>query len=396
MAKYFRHLTRLFQHNSSPAQNQQHNTPTDYLMNPFTENPVADPLLFFGREDLLSVVQTLCITHRTCIITGERRLGKTSILLQLLNGRLGEECLPFYISMRHLATTISAHEFLVALNQIILKNSDLDAKSFDFPSNNPIVVADALLDAIHQQAPHKALVFLIDETGILLAKLQHPRSGRKVFAYLNHLAERPYLSFCFTGSRYLKEVMDTHWRKLISQAVFYEITYLDQPETQQLIQKSVTANISYAEGITETIYQLTGGHPYYTQLICKHSINYLNTLHLNHLTKEALETVINALLDTPPTQLLSTWDNYTVAQQTALILLGARCNTMGASSPTTDLFALAKTHSFSISLDIGSLSVTLGMLFSENLLGRTKTGSYYFRLDLWRRWIRQYHPVHSL
>lgn len=75
--------------------------------NPFiVGNPVRDPAMFFGREAEFSLVRKrFGQSERGCLMVfcGERRSGKTSILLQIQQGRLGSDFVAVLIDMQAMA-----------------------------------------------------------------------------------------------------------------------------------------------------------------------------------------------------------------------------------------------------------------------------------------------------
>ena len=68
-------------------------------------NPVRSPEMFFGRKDEFQFIQrTLENQQEGCVLVlcGERRTGKTSILYQILNRRLGPKFIPAFVDMQGL------------------------------------------------------------------------------------------------------------------------------------------------------------------------------------------------------------------------------------------------------------------------------------------------------
>jgi len=66
-------------------------------------NPIKTREMFFGREDDFQYVERkigAARTNQVLVFCGERRSGKTSILFQILNGRLGERFLPVLVDMQ--------------------------------------------------------------------------------------------------------------------------------------------------------------------------------------------------------------------------------------------------------------------------------------------------------
>ena len=71
------------------------------ITNPFiVGNPIKTKSMFFGREDDFEFTRRKLESggkSYIIVLSGERRSGKTSILFQTLNGRLGENFLLIFI-----------------------------------------------------------------------------------------------------------------------------------------------------------------------------------------------------------------------------------------------------------------------------------------------------------
>ena len=75
------------------------------IPNPFlTGAPVStDSDMFFGREDDFAWVKQRLLAEEEGIVmllVGARRSGKTSIMFQILNGKLGDQFMPVFIDMQ--------------------------------------------------------------------------------------------------------------------------------------------------------------------------------------------------------------------------------------------------------------------------------------------------------
>src|SRR5881409_2792815 len=91
--------------------------------NPFiVGNPVRDREMFFGREAEFDDVRRLCqgaSRGGLLVFCGERRSGKTSILFQFTDGRLGPDFIPVLIDMQSMAITNEA-DFLEKVSDEVL------------------------------------------------------------------------------------------------------------------------------------------------------------------------------------------------------------------------------------------------------------------------------------
>ena len=97
------------------------------IANPYiVGNPIRDPGMFFGREDDFAYVKKKFSGGKEggmIVLCGARRSGKTSVLFQILGGRLGTDFLPVLIDMQSMTITNDL-DFLTKLAQEIVTAID--------------------------------------------------------------------------------------------------------------------------------------------------------------------------------------------------------------------------------------------------------------------------------
>jgi hypothetical protein len=78
------------------------------------------------------------------------------------------------------------------------------------------------------------------------------------------------LNFIFSiGSSGRKlENMQASYTEFFKTALYKKISFLDEDQTRSLITRPVESLIEYDRRAVTRIYQVAGGHPYFTQLTC--------------------------------------------------------------------------------------------------------------------------------
>ena len=370
--------------------------------NPFiTGNPVRDPSLFFGREDDFAHVRQRLIAESEGIVmlfVGERRSGKTSIMFQILDGRLGQEFLPIFIDMQQIAGVVGDNDLLGRIAEFTIEQIDdqrLVADYYDLAQGNPVLTFDRLLDDIHQIFPERRLVFLVDEAEILQLKETRGEITNAALMYLSNILESRKVSFCFTGSSGLADSGSVGWRRLISKGEAREITFLSKTDTLRLIQSPVEGRVLYGEGVVDEIYDLTFGHPFYTQVICTNVVDYLNEVQRNDLDLDGLQEVVRTIIDNPPPQMVYAWDEVSTTEQLCLSLLSEESD-KGVMITPQELFDTIKENNYPLQLKSDALHKSLEDLYGDKILERSDEGGYHFRVDLFRQWIRRARSIWSL
>jgi flagella basal body P-ring formation protein FlgA len=89
------------------------------IPNPYVAgNPITSPKLFFGREDVFDFVLENLVgaeQKNTLVLHGQRRTGKSSVLLQLRDRVLPQKFIPVYINMEALPDVKTMEAFLARL-----------------------------------------------------------------------------------------------------------------------------------------------------------------------------------------------------------------------------------------------------------------------------------------
>jgi|GEM_PF-1448467 len=376
---------------------------TPIAPNPFvTGAPIRDSNMFFGREDDLEHVRQRLIAEEegmVLMLVGARRSGKTSIMFQILNGKLGEDFLPVFIDMQLMAGIVGDREFLGRTATIILEaieDKRLVADYYDFSEGNPILTFDSLLEDLQQTFPGRRLIFLLDEAEILQSKVDKGELGSAILSYMASILESRQVSFCFTGSVGLNETESEEWRRLTGKGDSREISFLSPGDTRRLIQLPVEGRMHYTEGAVDAIYKLTYGHPYYTQLICSYAVDHLNHAGKNELTHEDLEEVVRVLIDNPPPQLVYQWDDLALTERLALSIAGEQCTSDDTKISAEQLHQSIRDNKYPAEMRTDTLRIALESLARSKWLERDTEGTYRFRIDLFRQWVRHTRSIWSL
>ncbi|MBT5963859.1 MAG: PEGA domain-containing protein [Gemmatimonadetes bacterium] len=373
------------------------------IENPYiTGNPVRGSQPFFGRESDFADLEQRLRTEKEGIVllfVGGRRSGKTSIMFQILDGRLGEDFLPIFVDMQQLAGIHGNNDFLGRIGRIIVEAVDDDRLAldlYDFSTGNPILVLDSLLADVAKIAPDRRLLFLVDEAEILRDKVDKEEISGAVLTYLASILESRGVSFCFTGSAGLAEADVQEWRRLLGKGDFKEISFLSPADTMRLVQEPLGDSVQFDEGVKESIYELTFGHPFYTQLICTNAVDLLNGEQRNQLTAEDLSDVVHTIVNNPPPQLIYDWDQFEPQEQLALSLLSEVTEQAHTPVSVDKMVEAIADNSYPIDLAAESIHILLDGLDEKRVLERTEDHEYFFLIDLVRMWVRRNRSIWRL
>lgn len=269
-----------------------------------------------------------------------------------------------------------------------MKAVDLRQQAYDFSAGNPALTLDRILSDVQAAHPEKRPLFLIDESEILLSRVREGEISEAVLIYLTGLLESRRVSFCLTASPNIRPRANSAFIGSWDRAQVRDLGVLSPADARRLMVEPVEDSVTYTDGVADAIYHLTGGQPYYTELICSNTIDLLNALRRNDLRVEDLDQVVRTIIANPPPQLGYVWDQLSAQEQLALSLMsGSEPASVGAR----ELSRIAGEKHRPMSAD--ELEASLSSLLGASHLQRSETGEYRFTMDLFKRWIREAHPA---
>lgn len=393
-------------------------------------NPIRSEKMFYGREDDFRYVRTKlegASQGVVIVFCGERRVGKSSILYQLLNHRLGERFIPVFVDMQEMVVA-SDTEFFSRVSKLIAesisaanqreiyapKSARLSGGSRaaragsaalaqigtpsvavpQFDGRNPYPVFIDFLDEALEAIGDRTLLILVDEYELMESKVDEGKISADFFTFLAGLMDnKERLAFVFTGSRRLEERDKKYWRELLRRSLFRKVSFLTEKDTVRLITEPVTDRVVYGRGVIDVIYRLTAGQPFYTQVICQNIVDYLNEHKQNWVTIADLRQVIADVVDNPLPQMIYTWDALSDDEKIALSLLAEVLPDGIYYATSHELRASVKVNDYPVNLSENTIRVTLEEMFHRELLEKNALGGFRFKIDLFRLWIRRSHSI---
>lgn len=369
-------------------------------------NPIRSPSMFFGREDDFNYarikLEGAAQGGVVLVFCGERRAGKSSILYQIVNGRLGERFIPVFIDLQEMVVSTD-NEFFGRIAKLIAEAveqhlerelPELDHRRFQDPSHNAFHLFSDFVSAALAAIGDRRLVILIDEYELLENKVEEGRLSKEVFNFLASIIEsRDRLSFIFTGSRRLEERDRRYWREMLRRSLFRKVSFLSERDTLRLITLPVEGRVVYGRGVKEGIQRLTSGHPFYTQYICQSIVDHLNEWRRHYILKEDLDKIVEEIVDNPLPQMLYFWEGFSGDEKLVMSLLAEVLDGANAVATVGKIARVIAKEKYPVMLSENSIRLTLEELVRGDVLKRVGDDGYCFRIDLFRIWIRKSHSL---
>jgi len=371
------------------------------ITNPYiVGNPIKTKKMFYGREDDFEFIRKKLESGKKSyiiVLSGERRSGKTSILFQILNGQLGENFIPILIDMQTMAGLKNEAEFFEKFAQETIRYLDdrFSPGNYNFHSSeaSPYKVFSKLLDDIHTAFPYKNKLFLIDEYELIELKSSEGSLSSSFVPFLSGILESERrISFIFTGSKTLEQRDTIYWQNLFSKSLFRNVSFLSQQDTIRLITQPLEGQITYSEETLESIYRLTSGQPFYTQIAGQNIVDFANEHEKKHITIDGLEHIVNDILDNPPPQLIYFWNNLPESQRLLLSLLAEVLEDANSYLTAAEIDKRSRKKKLGVNLETHLIKTVLEALYHHKYVAKSGEG-YCFQIDLMRQWIKRDHSI---
>lgn len=287
------------------------------IPNPYsTGTPTHDSKMFYGREKEMAFLRdNLMRSARSVVVLyGQRRSGKTTMLLQLNSSSNLEDHIPVFIDLQgisyYMAIDTFLYEVALAMAQAMeRKNIIISSPVLVNFEANPFHTFNLFLNEAEKQLAGKKLILLIDEFEVLEEQVVKGRLRSEIFEYLRDIVQhRQSISFLFSGTHKITE--HTKWyRSVFFQiALHYPLSRLSPEGAEDLIMKPVKGFLEYDPIAVKKIRQLTADQPYLIHLICRAIVDYCNDRGKTFVTVNDVNTVLEEVMETSQYHFDWLWD----------------------------------------------------------------------------------------
>jgi hypothetical protein len=367
--------------------------PESFLINPYIAgNPISDSKGFFGRDDIFrEVMQVLRHPMSNAIVLfGQRRIGKTSVLLQLQQ-RLADEhkFIPVYFDLhdkaaKPLAQVLYelAQYIAVATEQPLPERAQFDAAGDYF--------RQTFLPAAAKSAAYGGLVLLLDEFDVLDTPGEN-QAGQTFFPYLRALmADIKRVQFVFAIGRRPEE-LSTETVATFKDIRATRISRLERKEAEAIVRQSERDNsLVWADEAIEKVWDWAQGHPFFAQLLS--SVVWENAY---DDAPESPPCVEPGSVDAAITEALQQganafhwlWDGLPPAERVVLAAMAESADVVITQEKIVEIL-----NRSGVRLIVRQLELAPETLVDWELLQPTD-GGYRFVLPLLRRWVSANRPL---
>ena len=242
-------------------------------LNPYVAGgPLSNPdgRGFYGREEIFNFVHSaLAAEQRSAILLyGQRRIGKSSILRQLPN-RLPAEFVCVFFDLQGKGS-LELNQVLYGLGRAIA--DQLKIPRPDREETTEETFADQFLERVMRALDNhpERLILLFDEFDVVDEKIAGSNvAAHRFMSFLRNLINiEPRIGYILVVGRKTEELSEAFNASLLKDSVQMRIGRLEKDQAARLIREPSQGYLRFTEEAIESIYNLTGGNPYCTQLLC--------------------------------------------------------------------------------------------------------------------------------
>ncbi len=279
-----------------------------YIPNPYsTGTPTHNNQMFFGRErDIEVLKENLTRTETKCVIVlyGQRRSGKTTLLLHLVNTSILEPHIPILIDMQRESYQISSNTFFHNLAFYIFKEFQRRGITLTKPEavdfeRQATFAFDLFLEEAEIQLTNQKIIMLIDEFEVLETQVNNKRLDPELFEYLRSLMQHhTNINFLLSGTHKIEEFTRSYWSAFFNMAFHHRLSRLSMQSSVGLITNPVAGYLEYDPSAVHKIRDLTADQPYLIHLICRSLVDHCNEKHKAYVTINDVNTVLQEVMET--------------------------------------------------------------------------------------------------
>jgi tetratricopeptide (TPR) repeat protein len=181
------------------------------------------------------------------------------------------------------------------------------------------------------------------------------------------------------------------WNIRFKQAAYRRIGLMRPEDARELIVEPIHGVIAVKDETIHAILRLTAGHPYFTQLICFETYNYLRSQNQRELS--SVDTgLVDQAIETGHGALNWFWEGLPRAERFVLSAIAHVTDAQGVASKAAIQQILEKHRIILTGLELQDAPERL---VEWEILSRKGADAYHFTVELVRHWMLKAHPLES-
>jgi GTP pyrophosphokinase len=371
------------------------------MFNPYSRLPVHQNTMFFGRHDERArIVECLRTSQPSVWLIGQKRVGKTSLLLHLSDHELPERGFaPVFVDFQLMDHPARADIFFELANAVYTRVSrDMQLESLGAPlrslfERDPGNQMIDYLTSVQKLLGARRLVLLIDEFSRLTDAYLNGQMDGAIFdrwRAMMHTTMRAGIGYVVvmqqqTCDNLLQALQarpdDPSWR-LMDVGQSLQLRPLLADDVRRLIEWPMRNHLEYTPDVVEQIATLSGGSPFLIQAFCHNLVLHMARQQRQQVTASDLEAVRQEFMQP---------HDHTFAHMTEMLkgitnhVAGTLARLAGAAADRQVSTAQVREALPNVAPE--SLAVSLRMLAERDILVQVEQGQWRFASLLFQQWL---------
>jgi len=336
---------------------------------------------FKGRTTLFRQLETALGggegRRATLLLYGQRRTGKTSVLLHLPQ-RLGSQMVPVFVDFQSskLSGAGDVVGLLRGLTEEVIAEAhrhrgislpDIDRQAL---SDDPYPALGRWLEKVERKLGQRTLLLCLDEFETLEEAIREGRLDTRILSTLRNVVQHhPQIAVLLSGGHQIEE-LPPRWASALISTITLPICFLEEQDARELIEQPVAGFPAiYAPVAVERILHLTHCQPYLVQLTCALLVERMNAEHRippdSFVQAEDVEAVIPLALERGGNYFIDLWHNQAGSDVARHVLEALAC------APETEM---SRAEIRQVGRDERALRESLATLLRREIIERTDDG----------------------
>jgi hypothetical protein len=245
---------------------------TERVRNPYVVGDPVEGNLFVGREDILKQLKEVWILSphlQSVVLYGHRRMGKTSILLNVANS-LGSQVKVAYVNLLQVGdSSQGVGEVLMAISDGISDAVNIPVPADEDLLNLPYPTFRRYLKQVEANLSETGLIIALDEFEKIERLIEKGKIDDDFMEVLRGMVQlSPEIAFALAGLHTLDEMTGDYSHPFFGSFINIKVSFMEKAATRQIL-----ANphedflLDYTPEALSAISNWTTGQPYLVQLV---------------------------------------------------------------------------------------------------------------------------------
>jgi tetratricopeptide (TPR) repeat protein len=375
--------------------------------NPYVAGlPLREERGFFGRQKTLDWIAQGLRNPATnvMVLFGQRRIGKTSLLLQLQRTLPADAFLPIYFDLQDQAAR-PLGRVLADLANAVAERVGMAAPDPGAFDNRGHFFRSIFLPQVYGHlGENRRPVFLLDEFYVLNetteAELLMTAATKALFRFIRRLTTKDSRSAFVLAVGRRVEDLALDFTATFRASLVREVWVLDQESTEALVRQAESPNqnvtLLFTDRAVARILSLTSGHPYLTQLLCRQIWERAYAQHstaLPMIDAPEVDAAVPDTLEAGDQAMTWLWEGLGLAEK---IYAAGLAETVSEAESISEEQGLQTLMARAARLLTRKVELAPRDLVRRRVLEMTGEREYCFAVEIFRRWVHENKPLQSM